>query len=105
MPVRGGTTLFNWGDVGAAFGNDWFALLPDVALTAFVTVLVGLTAFGLAVGRAMAGWNGGGLFNPAKIPVPSDLQSVVVLTADTVVLGSLGLSLFLRRDVRGAQRS
>jgi len=127
----GGAAPFAWGDVGAAFGKDWFALLPDVALTAFVTVLVGSTAFGLAIGlgyylaelsivvifapfswfdsmanfllgRAMAGWNGGGLFNSANISVPSDLQSVIVLAIYTVVLGSLAFSLFLRRDVKGA---
>lgn len=130
----GGSVPFTWGDVGAAFGKDWFALLPDVALTAFVTVLVGSTAFGLAIGlgyylaeltlvvifapfswfdnianfllgRAMAGWNGGGLFNSANIPVPGDLQSVVVLTAYTAVLGSVAFWLFRRRDVRGAQGS
>jgi ABC-type transport system involved in multi-copper enzyme maturation permease subunit len=50
----------------------------------------------------MAGWNGGGLFNSANIPVPSDLQSVIVLAIYTVVLGSLAFSLFLRRDVKGA---
>jgi ABC-type transport system involved in multi-copper enzyme maturation permease subunit len=130
----GGSAPFSWGDVVAAFAKNWYALLPDVALTAFVTVLVGSTAFGLAIGlgyyfaeltvvvifapfswfdnlanyllgRAMAGWNGGGPFNSANIPVPGDLQTVIVLAVYTVVLGSLAFSMFQRRDVRGAQGS
>lgn len=127
----GGPAASSWSDVWRAFGKDWFALLPDVAPTTFVTVLVGSTASGLAIGlgyyfaelalvaifspftwfdnvanyllgRAMAGWNGGGIFNPGGITVPSDIQSILVLTVYTLILGGAAFWLFIRRDVTGA---
>ena len=126
-----GAVASTWGDVAGAFAKDWFALLPDISLIAFVTVLVGSTASGLAIGlgyyfaelvlvvlfspfswfdsianyllgRAMAGWNGGGPFNSDNIPVPGNLRSVSVLVVYAVILGGLAFGVFLRRDVRGA---
>jgi ABC-type transport system involved in multi-copper enzyme maturation permease subunit len=127
----GGAAASSWNDVWRAFGKDWFGLLPALALTAFVTIIVGSTASGMAIalgyyfaelvlvvlfapfswfdkvanfllGRAMSGWNGGGPFNSDAIPVPSDLRSIIVLTVYSVVLGGLAFALFLRRDVKGA---
>jgi ABC-type transport system involved in multi-copper enzyme maturation permease subunit len=126
----GGAAASTWGGVAGAFAKDWFSLLPDIGLIAFVTVLVGSTASGLAIGlgyyfaelvlvvlfspfswfdsianyllgRAMAGWNGGGPFNSNNIAVPGNLQSIFVLAVYSLVLGGLAFAVFVRRDVQG----
>jgi len=121
-----------WSSAGIALWKGWLAMIPYVALTAFVTVLARSSAAGMAIGlgyyfgeqivvalllgffswgkdvgdfvlvHSISVWTGTAFFGPPGSATGDAARAGFVLLAYTVALVAIALWIFERRDVHGS---
>ena len=121
-----------WSSAGIALWKGWLAMIPYVALTAFVTVLARSSAAGMAIGlgyyfgeqivvalllgffswgkdvgdfvlvHSISVWTGTAFFGPPGSATGDAARAGFVLLAYTVALAAIALWIFERRDVHGS---